>query len=128
MNNIRAARLAKGLSQKVVAMDLGVSIPTVSDWESGKKSPTVKNLLALSRLFDKTSDYLLGYAESSQGSEAYTEQDISEENLKFALFGEVGEISDAVWAEVQGFAKLAFKHEAMKREREGRSYDDANAV
>ena len=40
MNNIKKARIDKHISQKEIAINLGVSQPTVSDWESGKKTPT----------------------------------------------------------------------------------------
>ena len=59
MNNIKKAREAKGLSQKAVALSLKVSAPTVSEWESGKKKPNSDNLIALSKLLDIDTDYLL---------------------------------------------------------------------
>lgn len=65
MNNIRRAREAKGLSQKEIAISLGVSNPTVSDWERGVKTPAGKNLKKLADLLNCTIDFLLGIAESS---------------------------------------------------------------
>jgi len=58
-NNILEARQASGLSQKAVAITLGVSAPTVSDWEHEKKYPTAENLKQLSDLFSVSTDYLL---------------------------------------------------------------------
>lgn len=60
MNRIRTTRIEQGYSQKEVAMALGVSIPTVSEWETGKKNPSSKNYEALSKFFDVSVDYLLG--------------------------------------------------------------------
>lgn len=60
MTNFKKARLKTGMSQKEIAITLGVSGPTVSEWESGKKTPSGKNLLLLSKLFDVSTDYLLG--------------------------------------------------------------------
>lgn len=60
MNNIKTARMKAGLSQKEIAITLGVSTPTVSDWESGKKFPSGKNLVKLSQVLQSTTDYLLG--------------------------------------------------------------------
>lgn len=60
MNRIKAARKAAGMSQKYVAMTLGVKGPSVSNWESGKTMPTPDNLSALAKLFGVTVDYLLG--------------------------------------------------------------------
>lgn len=60
MNRIKEARIAAGLSQKYVAMSLGVAGPSVSNWESGKTKPTPENLKALSDLLHVSIDYLLG--------------------------------------------------------------------
>lgn len=60
MNRISQARKAAGLSQKYVAMALGVSGPSVCNWESGKTQPTPENLRALADLCNVSVDYLLG--------------------------------------------------------------------
>lgn len=60
VNNIRTARLNAGYSQKQVALELGVSAPTVSEWESGKKNPISNNLQKMSDMFGVSVDYLLG--------------------------------------------------------------------
>lgn len=60
MNNIKTARVNANLSQKEIAITLGVSIPTVSDWESGKKFPSGKNLIKLAQVLHTTTDFLLG--------------------------------------------------------------------
>ena len=60
MNRIKEARVAAGLSQKYVAATLGVAGPSVSNWESGKTTPTADNLAALSALFGVSVDFLLG--------------------------------------------------------------------
>lgn len=57
--NMRNAREKAGFSQKQVALSLGVSAPTVSEWESGKKNPNAANLQKLSALYGVTTDYLL---------------------------------------------------------------------
>lgn len=63
MNSIKIARTNAGLSQKEIAITLGVSVPTVSDWESGKKFPSGKNLVKLAQLLKVSTDYLLGLEE-----------------------------------------------------------------
>ena len=60
MNRIKQARIAAGMSQKYVAMELGVAGPSVSNWESGKTKPTQENIKALANLFGVSVDYLLG--------------------------------------------------------------------
>lgn len=46
-NRIRESREQKTLSQSELARRLGVSQPTVSDWENGKTEPSVDNLRTL---------------------------------------------------------------------------------
>ena len=58
-NNILKARQDASLSQKNIALTLGVSAPTVSDWERQKKYPTVENLKRLSDLLGVSVDFLL---------------------------------------------------------------------
>lgn len=60
MTNFKKIRMQLGFSQKEVAITIGVSGPTVSEWESGKKTPSGKNLIALSNLFGVSTDFLLG--------------------------------------------------------------------
>lgn len=57
---IKQARIRARLSQKQVALTLHVSGPTVSEWESGRKTPSTENLIALAKLFDVSIDYLIG--------------------------------------------------------------------
>lgn len=59
-NNIRAARIAAGFSQKQVALEVGVAPPTVSQWESGVKNPAGRNLQMMANLFGVSVDYLIG--------------------------------------------------------------------
>ena len=56
----REAREAKGMSQKYVALTLGVKPPNVSRWEAGVTYPSIENLIALANLYDVSVDYLLG--------------------------------------------------------------------
>ena len=60
MIRIKEIRQRLGLSQKYVALSLGVKPPSVSDWESGKTCPTIDNLIALADLYGVTTDELLG--------------------------------------------------------------------
>jgi len=52
-------RKKNGLSQEALAESLGVSRQSVSKWETGEAIPEVAKLVALSRLFGVTTDYLL---------------------------------------------------------------------
>lgn len=51
-SRIKFAREKRGLRQHHLANDLGVSVPTVSDWERGVHEPSRDNLMALARFLD----------------------------------------------------------------------------
>lgn len=53
-------RIRKRLKLTDAAQRLGVSQPTLSAWESGRKSPSLNSLLQMAELYGVTTDYLLG--------------------------------------------------------------------
>ncbi len=62
---VRELRISFGWTQEYLAEQLGVSDPMISNLENGKKRIQIDNLLALSRIFDVSTDYLL------KGTETY---------------------------------------------------------
>ena len=61
MNRIRELRESRGIPQKVLAIDLGVTQATVSNWESEAKAPSNSRARKIATYFGVTVDYLLGY-------------------------------------------------------------------
>ena len=59
-NKIYEMRKAHGLSQEQLAEKLGVSRQSVSKWESGESIPELERLVEISKLFNVSTDYLLG--------------------------------------------------------------------
>lgn len=57
---LKALRIRHGLSQKETASRLGISPSIVSSYETGERTPSTENLLALSYLYKCSTDYLLG--------------------------------------------------------------------
>lgn len=57
---IKSLRSDFNMSQKTLAEKLGVSVVTIRCWESGSKSPSAGAIIALSKLFNVSSDYILG--------------------------------------------------------------------
>jgi transcriptional regulator with XRE-family HTH domain len=60
MNIIRELRKKKGIQQKELAIEMGVSQPTVSDWESGKSDPSGERLKKLAEYFEVDEMVILG--------------------------------------------------------------------
>lgn len=60
MNIIRELRKKKGIQQKELAIAIGVSRPTVSEWEANKKDPSGERLKKLAKYFDVDELTILG--------------------------------------------------------------------
>lgn len=58
--NIRALRIEKNMTQTQLASMLFISQDTISLWERNKSLPDVKSLIKLSKIFNVTTDYILG--------------------------------------------------------------------
>ena len=56
---IKKIRLLKGLTQKELATELNISHQSVSKWERAESIPNTFQLIALSKVFSVTTDYLL---------------------------------------------------------------------
>ena len=59
-DKLKKLRIQHNLSQKEVAAKLNISPSIVSGYETGERSPSTENLLALSYLYKCSTDYLLG--------------------------------------------------------------------
>lgn len=56
------------LSQRQVSEKIGVSPSIISGYETGERTPSTEILLALSNLYNCSTDYLLGKQQSSPGA------------------------------------------------------------
>ena len=64
---LKKLRIDLELSQRTVANFLNVSPSIISGYETGERTPSVENLLALSSLYRCSTDYLLGKDSSLPG-------------------------------------------------------------
>lgn len=60
MNIVKELRKKAGIQQKELAIIIGVSRPTVSEWESGKKDPSGERLKKLAEYFGVDQLKILG--------------------------------------------------------------------
>ena len=60
MNIVRELRRKAGIQQKELAIEIGVSCPTVSDWETNKKDPSGERLKKLAQYFGVDELVILG--------------------------------------------------------------------
>ena len=57
---IKKLRKARGLSQKALSELIGVSPSIISGYETGERTPSLEILLALSKIFNCSTDVMLG--------------------------------------------------------------------
>lgn len=58
MNRIRELRESKGLKQKDLAEKVGLSTPSISYYERGRKKPSMNNAFKIAQALDTTIDGL----------------------------------------------------------------------
>lgn len=58
---LQEQRQLKNLTQKEVAKTINVSAPIVSNYEKGERTPSLEVLMALARLYQCSTDYLIGF-------------------------------------------------------------------
>lgn len=99
---IKARRKALGLSAEALAQRLGKSPATIYRYENGDIEKLPVDLLApLAELLHTSTAYLLGQDEPAADSAART---ITDQELKFALWGDADMIDDADLAAVRQYA------------------------
>lgn len=60
MNRLFELRMEKNLSQRAIAKILYISQGTYNNWENEHTQPSIEQLIALSKLFGVSVDYLIG--------------------------------------------------------------------
>ncbi len=58
--SINHLRLSKGWNQVQLAQKLNVTKQTISNWENDNIQPSIEMLIRLSKVFNVSTDYLLG--------------------------------------------------------------------
>lgn len=99
-NNVTAYQVCKAT---------GIAPATVSDWKNGKSTPKQDKLKKIADYFGVSLDYL------TTGKESETKKPVTDEDVKLALFGGDGEVTDAMWEEAM-FAIELIKKRHQKKE------------
>ena len=93
-----------------VMLETGLNTGNPTAWKNGR-TPGTKTAKIIAEHFGVTVDYLLGVKENAQEGGAV------EDDLKFALFGGGGEITDEMFAEVKAFAAYVRAREDAKNKK-----------
>ena len=112
-NRFKALCDERNISVYFACTEIGLNRSAVNKWKAGGK-PNGTTAAKLAEYFGVTTDYLLGQSEEKiPGAKSRA---VSEEEIKFALFGGDGEITDAMYDEVKQFAAFVKQREAGKKE------------
>jgi len=112
--NIAGLCTQRGITVYKLCTDLGMRNSVISDLKTGrKKGLNAETLSKIAGYFGVSVDCLLG---SAPKEKTPAEGGISEEDIKIALFGGAGEITDAMWEEAKSFIAFIKEREQKKRE------------
>ena len=111
-DNLKAVREKKRVSQQEVADYLGITRQAYSHYEVGRRKPDYETLLKLAEFYGVS---VLDLLEAEKAPTVEGERIVSDDDIKFALFGGDGEITDAMFEEVRQFAEFVKKREAQKK-------------
>ena len=111
-NRIRELRKARKMTMKQLGTVIGVAESTISQYETGKREPDNETLLRLGEFFGVTVGYLLGIEPKEKPSG--NTRTVTDDDIKFALFGGDSEITDAMYQEVRNFAAFVKQREDAK--------------
>ena len=111
-NRFKALCDERNISVYRACTDIGLNRSAVAKWKSGGK-PNGSTAARLAEYFGVTTDYLLEQTDEKTPAEA--QRAVSDEDIKFALFGGDGEITDAMYDEVKQFAAFIKQREAERK-------------
>ena len=132
-NEIFAARLKqlrkeKGITQKQLAEELKISLPSIVHYENAHRSPVSGVLTLMQQYFDVSEDYLLGETDERRPAQKWDDPELVQavsDNLS-SLFDEEQKLIFDVLVELRHTLKL--KDRTQRREALRLFHDTAPAV
>ncbi len=113
IEKINLALAKRQMSGADLERKLGVSRSVYSQWNTGRTNPSKKRLAQIAEILEVTVESLL------PDDEAVSEKSVSDDDIKFALFG-TDEITDELYAEVKRYAAYAMEQEKFKKFNQGK--------
>lgn len=87
MKNLKALREKNNLTQQQMSDIFGIQRPTYSRYENGERQPDFDLLIAISKYFNVSVDYLLGKEDKPTIDEQL-------DGVEFALYGEIHDLTE----------------------------------
>ena len=115
--NIYALCNERKITPGALCGELGFRRSVLSDLKNGrKKSLDTTTLMKIAEYFNVSVDYLLTGEDAKKAPTQTDGRPISDDDIKFALFGGDGDITDAMFDEVKRFAQMVkLREEAEKK-------------
>lgn len=108
----------KKINITVMCRESGASRASLTDLKMGRKQGlSTETLFKIATYFNVSIDYLLGTKIKKAPAED-DERKVSDDDIKFALFGGDGEITDAMYDEVKRFAQMVKLREEAEKKKE----------
>ena len=103
-----------GMSKADFYSKSGVSSASFSQWKTGLYRPSEKKLIQAAECIGVSYDFLIT-GNSEKAPADIGKRSVSDDDIKFALFGGDGEITDDMYDEVKRFAAMVKLREDTKK-------------
>lgn len=82
IKNLKSMRLARGISQRNLAKEIGVSQQSINKYENHETEPDIEILKKLADFFNTSIDYLVGYTDIQNKIEKTYQFDVNEQEMQ----------------------------------------------
>ena len=96
----------KGFKPTKVVQELGLSSGNMTNWKNGRV-PKTEVALKIANYLGVSVDYLMDKESNSNASQI----SVTDDDIKFALFGGATEVTDEMYEDVKRFAKFLIEKE-----------------
>ena len=109
----------KGVTGYRLCKDIGISPNVMTELRSGRREGiSAKNANKIAEYFGVTVGDLLGTEGTKKAPAPEGERSVSDDDIKFALFGGDGDITDEMYDEVKRFARMVKLREEAEKKKE----------
>ena len=115
-DNIEKLCTERGIKVGRLCTELGISRGILGDLKKGRtKKLSTENLSKIAAYFGVSTDIIIGKEENAPTETG--RRVVSDDDIKFALFGGKGNITDAMYEEVKAFAAFVQQREENKNKK-----------
>lgn len=118
-NRIDSVLKEQGISKQEFYRECEITSSAYSQWNTGKTEPRPATLHRVANYLGLTYEWLIsGIGDKEKAPTHEGERSVNDDDIKFALFGGDGEITDAMFEEVKRFAHMVKLREEANKKKE----------